>query len=332
MAYLALRGRRQRDVLVLLALIFAAASLFCQSAEIDYNRYYRFPLSIGAEYQSLSPFPAYGSLYNIFDLSFNLRYPLPTVPALQPVLKLGLMRFDSQDPAEPAKWDHSHWYGAIGTVYSHRFARAFEVGAEATIGFSEALFPDLLPEEGTVSSLNLLLELGARIALNPSYSFNLDVHPGIRYQRSLNPLKEMKGTIPDMYSCDGADISPELNWTGVPEGTQSLALIMDDPDAPAGTWVHWVIYNIPADATGLEENLPKTMELANGAVQGLNDFMAIGYGGPCPPSGQSHRYFFTLYAIDTEFELEAVLNKAMLLATIEGHVLAEAQIMGNFQS
>ena len=143
---------------------------------------------------------------------------------------------------------------------------------------------------------------------------------------------EEGGIIPDMYSCDGADISPELNWTGVPEGTHELALVMDDPDAPGGTFVHWVIYDIPADVTSLEENLPKTMELANGAVQGLNDFMGIGYGGPCPPAGQSHRYFVTLYAIDADLELGAVLNKGMLLATIEGHVLAEAQLMGNFQS
>lgn len=141
---------------------------------------------------------------------------------------------------------------------------------------------------------------------------------------------EHEGIIPNAYSCDGADISPELNWTGVPAGAQSLALIMDDPDAPGGTFVHWVIFNIPADATGLEENVPKTATLASGAIQGRNGFGEIGYGGPCPPSGQSHRYFFKLYALDTTLDLASGASKAQLLAAIEGHILAEAQLMGNF--
>ena len=143
---------------------------------------------------------------------------------------------------------------------------------------------------------------------------------------------EEDGTIPVIYSCDGADISPELNWTGVPEGTQSFALILDDPDAPGGTFTHWVIFNIPADATGLEENVPKTATLASGAIQGRNSFGMIGYGGPCPPLGQSHRYFFTVYALDTALDLASGASKAQLLAAIEGHILAEAEIMGNFQS
>lgn len=143
---------------------------------------------------------------------------------------------------------------------------------------------------------------------------------------------EHEGTIPDAYSCDGADISPELNWTGVPEGTQSLVLILDDPDAPGGTFTHWVIYNIPADATGLEENIPKIATLASGALQGRNSFGSIGYGGPCPPLGQSHRYFFKLYALDITLDLGSGASKAQVLAAMEGHILAEAEIMGNFQS
>ena len=195
MAPVLLRGCRQKILLSFSVLQFVAASLFSQATEIDYNLYYRFPLSLGAEYQSLSPFTDFGAQYNIFDLSLNARYPLPALPALQPVLKLGLMRFDSQDPEEPNKWDHSLWYGAFGMIYSHRFARTFEVGAEAAIGLSEALFTDLLPEEGTLGSLNLLLELGGRIALNPSYNFSLDVHPGIKYLYSLSPLKDFDGFI-----------------------------------------------------------------------------------------------------------------------------------------
>ena len=143
---------------------------------------------------------------------------------------------------------------------------------------------------------------------------------------------EHEGTIPDAYSCDGADISPELNWTGVPEGTQSLVLILDDPDAPGGTFTHWVIYNIPAAATGLEENIPKTAELVSGALQGRNSIGEIGYGGPCPPLGQSHRYFFKLYALDITLDLEGGASKAQVMAAMEGHILAEAEIMGNFQS
>jgi Raf kinase inhibitor-like YbhB/YbcL family protein len=143
---------------------------------------------------------------------------------------------------------------------------------------------------------------------------------------------EEDGIIPDVYSCDGQGKSPELNWMGVPEGTQSLALILDDPDAPGGTFTHWVIFNIPADATGLEENVPKTSTLASGAAQGRNDFGQTGYSGPCPPTGQSHRYFITLYALDTTLDLAGGTSKAQVLAAMEGHILAEAEIMGNFQS
>lgn len=139
------------------------------------------------------------------------------------------------------------------------------------------------------------------------------------------------GTIPAAYSCDGQDKSPELNWTGVPEGTQSFVLILDDPDAPGGTFTHWVIFNIPAGATGLEENTAKIGELPDGTLQGKNSFGTIGYGGPCPPSGSLHRYYFTLYALDITLDLASGATKAQVLAAMEGHVLAEAVIMGNYQ-
>jgi Raf kinase inhibitor-like YbhB/YbcL family protein len=139
------------------------------------------------------------------------------------------------------------------------------------------------------------------------------------------------GEIPAAYSCDGQDKSPELNWMNVPEGTQSFALILDDPDAPGGTFTHWVIFNIPAGATGLVENSAKIGELPDGSLQGKNGFGAIGYGGPCPPSGSSHRYYFTLYALDTPLVLASGATKAQVMAAMEGHVLAEAELMGNYQ-
>ncbi len=135
--------------------------------------------------------------------------------------------------------------------------------------------------------------------------------------------------IPNRYSCDGPDVSPDLAWSGVPEGAASLALICDDPDAPMGTWVHWVLFNIPADADGLPAEIPSDAALENGARHGTNDFRRLGYGGPCPPGG-THRYFFKLYALDTMLELDSGITKAQLLEAMEGHVLAEGQLMGTY--
>ena len=106
-------------------------------------------------------------------------------------------------------------------------------------------------------------------------------------------------TIPTDYTCDGKGVSPPLTWSDPPAGTQSLALIVDDPDAPVGTWLHWLIYNIPVGKEGLPENVPNEEQLADSMLQGLNDFRQFGYGGPCPPRGSIHRYFFKLYALDT---------------------------------
>lgn len=135
--------------------------------------------------------------------------------------------------------------------------------------------------------------------------------------------------IPTKYTCDGVDISPPLEWTAGPEGTKSYAVIADDPDAPMGTWVHWVMYSIPTSVTSLQENVPARERLDNGAKQGLTDFKRIGYGGPCPPSGQ-HRYYFKIYALDTDLELDPGLTKEQLLQKMEGHVLAEGELMGTY--
>jgi Raf kinase inhibitor-like YbhB/YbcL family protein len=136
--------------------------------------------------------------------------------------------------------------------------------------------------------------------------------------------------IPAKYTCDGVDVSPPLQWDNAPAGTKSVALICDDPDAPMGTWVHWVIYDIPASITNLPEKIPPLKELANGAKQGMNDFRAIGYGGPCPPSGE-HRYFFKIYALDGPTGLRPGATKAQLLSAMQGHILGEAHLMGKYK-
>jgi len=141
---------------------------------------------------------------------------------------------------------------------------------------------------------------------------------------------EEGGLIPAKYTCDGADVSPPLQWDAVPEGTKSVALICDDPDAPMGTWVHWVLFNLPSDAKELAENIPAEETLPNGAKQGVNDFGRIGYGGPCPPGG-THRYFFKIYALDTEVGLEAGANKRQLLKAMEGHILEQGQLVGKYK-
>lgn len=137
--------------------------------------------------------------------------------------------------------------------------------------------------------------------------------------------------IPVKYSCDGEDISPPLAWGNPPEGTQSLALIMDDPDAPVGTWDHWLLFNIPADMRDLEENLPITGKNQDpGSIfVGNNSWSRADYGGPCPPGG-THRYFFKLYALDTTISLLPGVAKQELLSAMEGHILAETELMGTY--
>lgn len=133
--------------------------------------------------------------------------------------------------------------------------------------------------------------------------------------------------IPPKYTCDGAGKSIPLRWEDIPDGTQSLALIMDDPDAPSGTWVHWVVYNLPPTAKLLTEGLTTAPILANGAVQGKNTGKKTGYSGPCPPD-REHRYFFKLYALDTMLESKLGLTKAELLEAMQDHILEECQTFG----
>jgi len=137
-------------------------------------------------------------------------------------------------------------------------------------------------------------------------------------------------SIPAPYTCDGVNISPPLEWSGLPKTTKTVAVVVDDPDAPSGTWVHWVLYNLPADNIGLVENVPASENLKAGGFQGKNDFGKIGYGGPCPPSG-THRYFFKIYALDSELPLKAGATKAELMKAMEGHIVLEGQLMGTYR-
>jgi Raf kinase inhibitor-like YbhB/YbcL family protein len=139
------------------------------------------------------------------------------------------------------------------------------------------------------------------------------------------------GDIPSKYTCTGPDVSPALSWSDPPAGTQSFTLIADDPDAPVGTWVHWVAYDLPASARQLPEGVPKTDALPGGGVQGVNDFGKPGYGGPCPPPGKPHRYYFKLYALDSKLNLKSGATKKAVEQAMQGHILAQAEVMGRFQ-
>lgn len=137
--------------------------------------------------------------------------------------------------------------------------------------------------------------------------------------------------IPAKYSCDGKNVSPPLKWNGAPSGTKSLALIADDPDAPVGTWVHWVLYDLPATTSDLAEGLPQSQYLPGGARQGLNDFKRLGYGGPCPPPGKAHRYFFRLFALDATPDIKSGASRKELEKVMSGHIIAQGQLMGTYQ-
>jgi hypothetical protein len=137
--------------------------------------------------------------------------------------------------------------------------------------------------------------------------------------------------IPSAYTCDDKNISPPLVWTGMPPNTESLVLIVDDPDAPTGVWTHWVAFDLPADCSGLPEDAAKSNPIVGSAKQGVNDFKKTGYNGPCPPGGKQHRYFFKIYALDTTLGLPAGASRNAVEAAMTKHILAQGQLMGTYQ-
>src|SRR2546423_2300312 len=138
------------------------------------------------------------------------------------------------------------------------------------------------------------------------------------------------GEIPKKFTCDGADVSPQLSWSEPPAGSKSFALLVDDPDAPAGNWNHWTMWNLPPTVRKLDEGLSKTAQLPDGTQQGLNDFRKIGYNGPCPPPGKPHRYYFKLYALDGKLNLKPGARKAEVEAAMKGHILGQAELIGKY--
>ena len=139
------------------------------------------------------------------------------------------------------------------------------------------------------------------------------------------------GSIPLRHTCDGGNLSPELRWAGAPPGTQSFVILMEDPDAPGGNWVHWILFDLPPTIDYLPMALPPIQKLANAEWHGTNDFKKLGYGGPCPPKGSSHRYSFRIYALDTMLRLSAGITKKQLEDAMKGHVLAKGELTGTYQ-
>ncbi len=134
--------------------------------------------------------------------------------------------------------------------------------------------------------------------------------------------------IPAAYTCEGRDESPALTWSGAPADAKSFVLLCDDPDAPVGTWVHWVLYDLPPTLTRLHQGVPADASLTEGGMNGLNSWHKLGYGGPCPPPGKPHRYFFVLYALDATLDLKPGATQAQVEAAMKGHVLGKAELMG----
>jgi len=136
--------------------------------------------------------------------------------------------------------------------------------------------------------------------------------------------------IPSRYTCDGENISPQLSWGTVPDGTKSIAIIVEDPDAPRGTFLHWILYNLPPATTKLPEHVPEDRRLPRGGEQGMNDMRTVGYFGPCPPPGRPHRFFFRLYALDTMLGTLSGGGSQAFHKAVEGHVLGEGELMGTY--
>ena len=159
-------------------------------------------------------------------------------------------------------------------------------------------------------------------------SNNMEEEPRMENISVFSDVFENDDNLSSDYTCDGRNISPDVHWEGIPDGAKSIALIMDDPDAPGRPFVHWVLYNIPANSTGFSTGVKKNKSLEDGSIQGKNDFGRIGYDGPCPPPGKPHRYFFKVYALDTKQNLTSGMTKKQLEEAMSGHILAQGEIIG----
>lgn len=184
-----------------------------------------------------------------------------------------------------------------------------------------------------ISILGLTLACGAK----KSEKENAGKALSMKTFKIISPAFASGDTIPVKFTCDGDDISPKLEWSGTPDTAKSLALICDDPDAPLGTWVHWVIFNIPVNMDCFDEKyapskgLSKAFTRGEGPIDGINDFRCYGYNGPCPPKGPAHRYFFKLYALDTVLNLKTGASKADVEKAMNGHIIAQAELIGKYQ-
>jgi len=188
-----------------------------------------------------------------------------------------------------------------------------------------------MSQKRVVTAMAVLLAVGIGFACASSVRICAAEREGGREVITIQSRAFGEGdTIPKRHTCDGDDVSPELSWSDVPGDAKGLVMICDDPDAPVGTWVHWVLFRIAPDVSELPEGVPDGEIVLDGAVHGRNDFGHLGYGGPCPPPGPAHRYFFKLYAVDNEINLPPGSTKAEVMAAIEGHVLAEGRLMERY--
>ena len=155
--------------------------------------------------------------------------------------------------------------------------------------------------------------------------------PGKHLMQLTSTAFKSGGAIPKQFTCEGKNVSPPLTWTGASANVKSFALIVDDPDAPNGTWVHWVVYDLPATTTELPQDTPKSQSIAGNAKQGINDFKQVGYGGPCPPPGKAHRYFFKLYALDEMLNLKPGATKKEIEKAMTSHIVGTAELIGTYE-
>jgi len=191
---------------------------------------------------------------------------------------------------------------------------------------------ELFTDKHNVNRVFILLTILCLAAILPAGCQSKEQMPQIQSTLSLTSAAFPDGgVIPDKYTCQGQDVAPPLSWGEPPAGTRSLALIVEDLDSPGGRFTHWVVFNIPADIRELSEAASPQSRLPGGALEGKNDFGKIGYGGPCPPAGKSHRYQFNLYALDTTLNLEAGASRKQVVNALDGHTLALGQLTGTYQ-